>query len=211
MVTRPEMLSTAEVVEASVADSLSFEQAIGRAVVIADQMSRGVLDEAQLGNAPSSLGDAPLALGDAPLALGDAPSSSDAGDPFFAFSMADVVPDFGGEHRYWTRVRTKMARIIGTRRTVVASAVSLMLVLFSVSVYLVTQQGPSASASYRTQGISGNAQLLSNASPAVALSLPASTVPPVSAPPSLADATPLRPHEGLRVRSVLDTRSECGL
>src|SRR5271169_12634 len=37
-------------VEASVADSSSFEQAIGRAVVIADQMCRGVFDNTDLGD-----------------------------------------------------------------------------------------------------------------------------------------------------------------
>ncbi len=56
--------------------------------------------------------------------------------------------------------------------------------------------------------LSGNAQLAADSvspavslsstigvSPAVSLSLPASTTPPAPAPPSLADAPPLRPHE----------------
>jgi spore germination protein YaaH len=92
-----------------------------------------------------------------------------------------------------------VARILGTRRTVVATAVSLMLVLFSAAIYQVTQQGPSALASYRTpedRMPTGNAQLLNNAtSPAVAVSLPVTTDPPAAAPPSLAGAPPLRPHE----------------
>ena len=45
-----------EAVEAYVADSRSFEQAIGRAVVIADQMCRGVFEDSRLGAAPSSTG-----------------------------------------------------------------------------------------------------------------------------------------------------------
>ena len=163
-----------EAVEASVADSRSFEQAIGRAIVIADQMCRGGFDDAQLGETPSPL---------------------KVNDPFFAFSMADVVPDFGDERRYRTRVARKVGRIFGTRRKVVALAVSFMLMLFSVTIYQLTHQGPSESASYRTHGVSGNAQLLDDASPAVAVSLPASTAPPASAPPTLADAPPLRPHE----------------
>src|ERR1700733_14426936 len=64
--------------EALVAESRTLEQAIGRAIVIADQMSRCVFD----GNH-----------------LHDAPSPQKAEDPFFSFSMADVVPDFGDESR----------------------------------------------------------------------------------------------------------------
>ena len=90
-------------VDASVADSRSLEQAIGRAVVIADQMSRGVFDETHPGQPPSSL---------------------KAAEPFFAFSMADVVPDFGDGTRYRTRVARKMARLLGTRRTVVPLSVA---------------------------------------------------------------------------------------
>ena len=90
-----------EEVEASVADSSSFERAIGRAVVIADQMCRGVFD----GTHP-----------------GDAPSSLETEEPFFAFSMADVVPDFGDESRYRTRLARRVARIFGTSRTVVTAA-----------------------------------------------------------------------------------------
>jgi len=81
-------------VEASVADSRTLEQAIGRAVVIADQMSRGLF---------------------AGIAQCDSPPSLKAEDPFFEFSMADVVPDFGDESRYRTRVVRKVARIFGAR------------------------------------------------------------------------------------------------
>jgi len=84
--------------EASVADSRTLEHAIGRAVVIADQVSRGVFDDNQTGGPPSPI---------------------KAEDPFFAFSLADVVPDFGDESRYRTRVVRKVARIFGTRQTAV--------------------------------------------------------------------------------------------
>ena len=93
-----------DAVEASVADSRSFEQAIGRAVVIADQMWRGVFDDTHPGDASSSL---------------------KTEEPFFAFSLADVVPDFGDESRYRTRVARRVARIFGIRRTVVTLAVRL--------------------------------------------------------------------------------------
>jgi hypothetical protein len=84
-----------ETVESSVADSRSFEQAIGRAVVIADQMSRGVFGDTHLAEAPPT-----------------------AENPFFSFSVADVVPDFG-ESRYRTRAARKLGRIFGGRRAVV--------------------------------------------------------------------------------------------
>jgi hypothetical protein len=86
-----------QTVEASVADSRSFEQAIGRAVVIADQMCRGVFGDAKLGDVP------PNAI-----------------DPFFPFSVADVVPDFGDESRYRTRVARRVGRIFGGQRALVA-------------------------------------------------------------------------------------------
>lgn len=90
-----------ETVEAFVADSSSFEQAIGRAVVIANQMCQGVVDNAHLGDASPSLGTE---------------------EPFFAFSLADVVPDFGDESRFRTRVARRVARIFGLRRTMVTLA-----------------------------------------------------------------------------------------
>ena len=166
-----------EAVEASVADSSSFEQAIGRAVVIADQMCRGVFDDTHPGDASSSL---------------------KTEEPFFAFSMVDVVPDFGDESRYRTRVARRVARIFGIRRTAVTLAVSLVLVVLSVTLYQVTQQGPSASASSRTLAdsvLTGNAQLLNGTSSVAAVTRPpVTTTPPAAAPPSLADA-PLRPHK----------------
>jgi hypothetical protein len=84
-------------VEAIVADSTSLEQAIGRAVVIAEQMCRGVFHGTPLGDPPPSPGEE---------------------EPFFAFSMADVVPDFGDESRFRTRVARKVAkpRSAGTER-----------------------------------------------------------------------------------------------
>lgn len=81
-----------EAVEACVADSRSFEQAIGRAVVIADQMCRGEFGDNHLGDAPMSLKPE---------------------EPFFAFSLADVVPDFGDESRYRSRVARRVARAFG--------------------------------------------------------------------------------------------------
>jgi hypothetical protein len=87
------------VVEAAVADSSSHERAIGRAVVIADQMCRGVVDDTHLGDLASSLNPEEL---------------------FFAFSIADVVPDFGDESRYRTKMARRMARIFGGGRMTVA-------------------------------------------------------------------------------------------
>jgi hypothetical protein len=84
-----------EAVEAAVAEARTLEQAVGRAVVIADQMSRGLRDDYRLQVLPSW------------------PKGE---DPFFAFSMADVVPDFGDGSRYRSKVRKKVAKIFGNRR-----------------------------------------------------------------------------------------------
>ena len=167
-----------EAVEASVADSRSFEQAIGRAVVLADQMCRGVFDDAHAGRSSSSL---------------------KTEDPFFAFSLVDVVPDFGDESRYRTRLARRVARIFGIRRTVMTLAVSLVLVALPIALYQITRQGPSASASYGAladEVLAGNAQLQNGTTSNAAVAPPpVTTAPPAAAPPSLADAPPLRPHE----------------
>jgi hypothetical protein len=83
-----------EMVEASVAGASSFEQAIGRAVVIADRMGRGVYDATLPGSS----------------------SCGKAEDPFFEFSLTEVVPDFGDGSRYRTKLANRVARIFGRRR-----------------------------------------------------------------------------------------------
>jgi hypothetical protein len=85
-----------EAVKASVAESNSLEQAIGRAVVIADQMCRGVFEDSRLSAAPLS---------------------TQTQDAFFRFSVVDVAPDFGDESRYRSKMARSVARIFGIRRT----------------------------------------------------------------------------------------------
>jgi hypothetical protein len=87
-------------VEACTTDCQTLEQAIGRAVVVADQMSRGVF---------------------AGLQYADRWPPYDANDTFFAFSLADVAADFGDESRYRKRVAKKVVGILGTRRKLVAT------------------------------------------------------------------------------------------
>jgi hypothetical protein len=84
-----------ETLVAAVADSRTLEQAIGRAVVIADRLVRGLVDEFDSDEVAR------------PLATDDS---------FFAFTMADVVPDFG-DSRYRARVSRRVAGIIGIRST----------------------------------------------------------------------------------------------
>jgi hypothetical protein len=91
-----------DAVEAAVAGSRTLEQAVGRAVVIADQAARGLSEDYRLRRAPSW------------------PKFE---DPFFAFSMADVLPDFGDESRYRSKVRRKVAGLFGARRAVVGTTV----------------------------------------------------------------------------------------
>jgi hypothetical protein len=87
-------------VEASTTGCQTLEQAIGRAIVVTDQMSRGVF---------------------AGIEYADLWPSYDGNDPFFAFSVADVAPDFGDESRYRKKVAKKVAGILGARRKLVAT------------------------------------------------------------------------------------------
>jgi len=79
-----------EFIRASVAGSCSVEQAIGRAAVIADRMSRGTFEHATPAMTPL-------------------PRPNE--DPFFAFSVADAVPDFGDNRRYRERVIRRVGRL----------------------------------------------------------------------------------------------------
>jgi Glycosyl hydrolases family 18 len=82
---------------------------------------------------------------------------------------------------------------------VVTLAVSLVVVVLSVTLCQITQQVPSASSSYGKSAdevLTGNAQLQNGTTSNAAVApLPVTTAPPAAAPPSLADAPPLRPHE----------------
>ena len=62
-------------------------------VVIVDQMSRALFVQSEQ--------------------LSDPWPPPSADEPFFAFSMVDVVPDFGDERRYRKRVANTMAKIFG--------------------------------------------------------------------------------------------------
>ena len=86
-------------VEAAIAGSESYEHAIGRAVVIADRMCRGVFGDTGTESTPTPFITEP-----------EIP-------PFFAFSVTDVAPDFGDESRYRTRVARRVARLLATLRT----------------------------------------------------------------------------------------------
>lgn len=88
-----------------IAGSDSIEQAIGRAVVMADRMSRGEFPN------PAERTTLPF------LSIEQ---------PFFAFSVADAVPDFGDQRRYRTRMTRTVGRVLKPRRSVIAAALSLV-------------------------------------------------------------------------------------
>jgi hypothetical protein len=85
-------------VEGSVSEARSLELAIGRAVVLADQMSRDLPDVAQPAPPP------PLGTE----------------EHFFAFSVAGVAPDFGDESRYRAMVEKMVAKVLPHRRRMTA-------------------------------------------------------------------------------------------
>jgi hypothetical protein len=162
-------------VEEAVSGCATIEQAVGRAVVVADQMSRGLVEG---------------------LPLEGLPTDPKRDDPFFAFSMADVDADFGDESRYRSRVARRVARIVRPRRTVATLALLMAIILASGVAYQALRQGPSASdPSTRVARVAGgNAALLKNAA-ATSLTTPLApaTTAPAPAPPSLANAAPLSP------------------
>jgi hypothetical protein len=77
-----------QVIEGLVAHCASAEEAIGRAIVIADQMARGVFDHSAW----------LLHL-----------QAGSPGAAFFSFSVTDAVPDFG-DRSYRNRVSKRMGR-----------------------------------------------------------------------------------------------------
>lgn len=84
-----------EALEDAVKGTSSLEQAIGRAIALADRMCRDVSEDCEL----------------------EVTTTGDQVDqPFFAFSVTDVVPDFGDDSRYRTRVAKRVAKIFGNRR-----------------------------------------------------------------------------------------------
>ena len=161
-----------ELLEEAVAASTSLEQAVGRSIVVADLMSRGryLPQHQKLASSPSNHSTA---------------------------------------RSHWRQMPSPT--ILATRRGVASSALALTAIVVALVVaFSGTPTNPSpgapgtASTIHQSLGIVGNSQLLSNAVPAsfadapvttTTVSLPAATVPPAPAPPSLADAPPLRPHE----------------
>jgi len=83
-----------EVIRSAILGSNSLEQAIGRAVVLADQMCRGSIDEPNAGD----------------VFLGAQPEDH----PFLRVSVADAVPDFGDHSRYRTRAARRLIGVFGS-------------------------------------------------------------------------------------------------
>lgn len=91
-----------EVIRTAVADAESIEQALGRAVVFADRMNREDIVKVIDGASEPVIKD---------------------NEAFFAFSVADALPDFGDQSRYRTRLTKKVTRMLKPRR-VLATAVA---------------------------------------------------------------------------------------
>jgi hypothetical protein len=152
-----------EILQAAVANTSSLEQAVGRSIVVADLLARGVYQD-----------------------LGEA-DSNDAGE---------------------TSRRTAVGKVISSHRTtssvVLAASVLLVTLVVALSTSFGGGSSPNPPKVPARQGKEGNAQMLTNAAPAAltaapgtttTVDLPAATTPPVPAPPSLANAPALQPHE----------------
>ncbi len=155
-----------------------MEQEVGRSVVVADRMSRGVY-EARKG-----------------------PKHAAPQTPLRTRCVAAIV----------ARSRSATSTDLAAHRGVYSLALSVTLLLLVAVVAALTGLGGSSPAAFRTseaRTVNGNSQLLHTAAlvpaaiPAAVAPpttttttvLPVATAPPAPAPPSLADAPPLRPHE----------------
>jgi len=88
-----------DAIEAAIASSSSPERALGQAILTAHHnMNRVPLDLTSAGFADVSDTQPEWSVR--------------ADEPFFAFSVAEVVPDFGDESRYRTRVARRVARLM---------------------------------------------------------------------------------------------------
>lgn len=88
------------VINASIAGSATLEEAIGRAVVMADRMCRGVVAAEGAPDGDRSQTDGRMALA--------------SEDQFFSFSLTDAVPDFGDRSRYRTRMARRLTGVFGS-------------------------------------------------------------------------------------------------
>ena len=184
-------------IQRSVTGSESVEEAIGHAIVIADQVARGSIDIKR---------DETIV----PRAE-EVSRQPDALRPFLSVNLFSAIPDFGDR----TRIRAVVAEKVAAHKTFASIALSVVMILIGISYSLSSHQGhgsvPARFVTPQVRIIDGNAQLtgnpqegtplqyaaaLTSASPtSTSTTLPAATAPPVAAPPSLANAAPLRPHE----------------
>jgi hypothetical protein len=150
-------------IEDAAAGSESPERGVGRSIVMADLLSRGVYEAP---GSESTTRSGPLSR-----------SGAAAGH-----ALSD---------------RKGMSSFIAATTVLLVTLVVALTAGFGGST-------PTPPKPTQSHGIVGNAQLVSNAVPAsltalpattTTVSLPAATAPPAPAPPSLADAPPLRPHE----------------
>jgi hypothetical protein len=105
----------------AISDSLSIEQAIGRSVVIADQLHQGAFarqrDRERTVDQMSRGCSVDHSHNTTSFVIQD-------GDPFFSFSVADSLPDFGDQSRYRTRLANKIGRMLKPRRVLDAAVAS---------------------------------------------------------------------------------------
>jgi hypothetical protein len=96
-----------EAIRSAVADSNSIEQALGRAIVFADRLqSEPIADVIDT----------------------TSETTEHSNEAFFAFSVADALPDFGDQSRYRSKVTRKVAGVFRPRRLVATVTASFAAV-----------------------------------------------------------------------------------
>ncbi len=176
-----------DVIRDSIAGSQSVEEAIGRAIVVADLMSRGAY-KGEFGEVGAG--------------------ASQNSNRFFAFDNSNVNAQFGEK----TRFKTWIAERASAHRTLTSMGISIVMILSALTISMATDHTGSDRPAFKTTAanvVNGNAELQlaavsdTNAATAGAIpatetstaALPTATAPPAPSPPSLASAAPLRPHE----------------
>jgi spore germination protein YaaH len=176
-----------DVIQSAIEGSESIEEAVGRAVVVADLMSRGAY-KGQFGEAGAN--------------------THLSSNRFFAFDNSNATADFGERSRF----RTWIAERASAHRALTSTGISIVMILAALAISSATDHKASIWPAFKTTAatvVSGNAQVqLASASDTdaagagatlgangITTALSAATAPPAPPPPTLASAPPLRPHE----------------
>jgi hypothetical protein len=100
-----------DLAEEAIVHCTSIEQAIGRTLVVADQINKRVATHDGRNTSSSTV-------------RSENPASVRDEDPFFSFSVVDSLPDFGDQSRYRSKLAKRVGRMLRPRRDIEAAVAS---------------------------------------------------------------------------------------